>query len=46
MNNGGAEDLDEMKIKRKTNKGKVDVSDIKRTIDFSKDPTINHITCN
>ena len=44
--NNGVDDLDEMKIKRKTNKGKVEVSDIKRTIDFSRDPTINHITCN
>lgn len=40
------ENTDELRIKRKTNKGKVEVSEIKKNIDFSKDPTINHIACN
>lgn len=43
---GASDNPDEIRVKRKTNKGKVEVQDVKKTIDFSKDPTINHITCN
>ncbi len=34
------------RVIRKTYKGKVDVSDIKKNINFSDDPTVNHIACN
>ncbi len=40
---GGQEDN---RVRKRTNKGKVDVTEFKRTLNFSNDPTINHIACN
>ena len=40
---GGPDDL---RVRKRTNKGKVDVTDLKKTVNFSNDPTINHIACN
>jgi hypothetical protein len=34
------------KFRRKTNKGKIDSSDIKKMINLAGDKPINHITCN
>ena len=43
---GDREELDEGKVKRKTNKGKVESSDIRRQVENLSEPKINHITCN
>jgi hypothetical protein len=37
---------EEGKIVRKTVKGKIDSSDIKRHLNLSGEPQINHIACN
>ena len=36
----------DIRIRKKTSKGKVDVTDIKKSVNFANDPSINHITCN
>jgi hypothetical protein len=38
--------LDEVKYRRKTTKGKVDSADIRKHLSLADEPQINHITCN
>lgn len=38
--------MDENKVKRKTVKGEIDSTDLKRQINTEIHPQINHITCN
>ncbi len=37
---------DEGKVRKRTVKGEIDSSDVKRLINMAVEPQINHITCN